>query len=338
MELSFHVFQRIAFIRRNGFGDLLCAYPTLLYLKDIAPTAEITLFVDSRNAPLIPYLSQIQNVAVFSKGNKYMSLLKTAWKYRTRKFDLAISAKTSPMKLMNFFLYALGAKKRVAYCDSSWHSMFVNYKIPSHLAPLKHQAIKTLHLIAPHFISLPKKYYPKLSIPPEIEALMQASITQLAPSSSEKITLIISATTTNPNNSLNPFRYAHIVNQLAKNFPLHVIVVGQEKDKKRGEEIKSALHLSSSLYFPRNFDEFMVLLKRSDLLFVGDGGPAHIGAALEKGVVALFGGVDPLVWAPLGDHVHVLFHPQHVDLIEESEILKQLNHECERLMYDKRNY
>jgi ADP-heptose:LPS heptosyltransferase len=41
--------------------------------------------------------------------------------------------------------------------------------------------------------------------------------------------------------------------------------------------------------------------------FVGnDSGPTHLAAMLAVPTVALFGASDPRVWAPAGDHVHVL--------------------------------
>jgi len=48
--------KKIAVVRRNGLGDLLCAFPLINYFQKYQPDAQITLFVDKRNAPLIPYL------------------------------------------------------------------------------------------------------------------------------------------------------------------------------------------------------------------------------------------------------------------------------------------
>ena len=61
-----------------------------------------------------------------------------------------------------------------------------------------------------------------------------------------------------------------------------VSIVGQKRDEHRAVAIAKCLKMDKQIHFPRNFDEFMVLLESADLFFVGDGGVAHIGAALGK--------------------------------------------------------
>jgi len=165
--------KKIAIIRRNGLGDLLCAYPLILYLGKKYPNAKITLFVDARNYPLLGYLPPVDKVVVFpKKGNKYWNLFHKAFRYR-KEFDVAISAKTSPMKLANLFLFWLGAKKRIAYVDSSWHSKLINHPTPYHPSHARnlHQALKGLHLVAPELKAIPKECLPTLQIPEGVEGL-----------------------------------------------------------------------------------------------------------------------------------------------------------------------
>src|ERR1700733_3395601 len=156
--------MKIAIVRRNGLGDLLCAYPLILYLQNKMQGASITLFIDRRNAPLIPYLPPVDEFVVFpAKGNKYWNLFCMGRRYR-KKFDLAISAKTSPMKLNNLFLYWLKAKERIAYVDKSWHSLLINRPLPFDpiVTRTMHQALKGLKTIAPELEEVPKKFYPTL--------------------------------------------------------------------------------------------------------------------------------------------------------------------------------
>lgn len=312
--------QRIAIIRRNGLGDLICAYPTLLYLRAHHPDAHLTLFVDERNAPLLPYLPPADEAVVLpAKGNKYWNLLRASAKYQNPRFDLAISMKASPMKLMNFFLFTLRAKKKSAYVDSSfWSRFLINdpHLFDASKAKKMHQALKGLHLVDATFESVPESLYPKATVSEQIKN--KYSIPFANP------ILLCSATTTRESSRLHPSRYAALINCLYKELPFSVILLGQEKDRARAKMIAAELTPPCALHFPRNFEEFMVLLDASDLFFVGDGGVAHIASALGKTSVVLFGQTDPQEWHPLSRKAISLYHPQHVDRLDEEEIFTAL--------------
>jgi ADP-heptose:LPS heptosyltransferase len=310
----------IAILRRNGLGDLLCAYPLVLYLQKKYPTASITLFVDQRNAPLIPYLPQVKEVAVFPEsGNKYWNLLRMALRYRNR-FDLALSAKTSPMKLANFFLYGLKAKKRIAYVDRSWHTCFVNHPISydALLSKKKHQALKGLQMVAPELEEVPETLYPTVQVPLEIKQKYPIQTSFQHP------TLLVSATTTRAESRFAADRYAALLNRLHHFLPIGVRIIGQKEDRERAGLIARHLVMPHQVHIPQNFDEFMVLAAASDLFFVGDGGVAHIGAALGKKVVTLFGQTSPVEWRPLSKEAEVFYHPLHVDHLCDETLFKAL--------------
>jgi len=307
--------EKIAIIRRNGFGDLLCAFPLILYLQKYKPETEITLFVDARNAPLIPYLPPVDKVVVLpAKGNKYLNLWRTARRFRKR-FDTAYSAKTSPMKLMNFFLYWLKAKKRVAYVDGSWHSRLINHPLPFNSVKSKrmHQALKGLKMVAPEFEVVPEELYPTLTIPSG-----KKPITLPSP------IVLVSATTTNPASRLDVDRYANILNRLHAEGPVSVLIIGQQQDERRANALRSRLQPPHVVHFPRSFEEFMLFLNAADFYFVGDGGVAHIGAALGKQAVVLYGEINPIEWRPLSKKMETFYHPTHVDHLNEETIIQAL--------------
>lgn len=312
--------MEIGIIRRNGLGDLLCAYPLILFLQKTRPQDKITLFVDPRNAPLIPYLPPVNEVVVFpKKGNKYWIHFRATKGYR-KKFDLAISAKTSPMRLTNFFLYWLKAKESIAYVDTSWHSRLVSRPLlyDPQVAQNLHQALKGLKTVAPDLEEVPEEFYPTLHVP---DAIRQTYRTE--PLSSDPI-VAISASTTKPSSRLDVDRYAALLNHLHKCAPISVRIIGQSQDRERAQAIASRLRMPACVHFPRNFDEFMVLLDTSDLFFAGDGGVGHIGAALGKRGVALFGATSPVEWRPLSKKVETLFHPMHVDCLSYQVIFEAL--------------
>lgn len=325
--------DKVAIIRRNGLGDLLAAYPLILYLRRLYPHVAITLFVDGRNASLVPFLPPVEEVVVFpTKGNKYWNAWRTARRYRGQ-FDAALSAKTSPMKLMNCFLYWLKAPKRIAYVNSSWHSRLVNHPLSYDETAAKklHQALKTLKMIAPELQEVPQEFYPRLSLPASIKSTYRSLLLPF----DEKLILLASATTTRPASRFPVERYASLLNRLAKETPIHVLIVGQPQDEKRASSLAQKIEGSHSVHFPRNFEEFMVLLDASHLYFVGDGGVAHIGAALGKKAVVLFGETNPIEWAPLSKEVQTFYHPRHVEELPDEAIFNALKRKlvevvCER--------
>lgn len=307
--------KKIAIIRRNGLGDLLCAFPLVRYFQTREPGSSITLFVDQRNAPLLPYLPPIDEVVVLpGKGNKYINAWRTARRFRGA-FDLAVSAKTSPMKLMNLFLYWLKAKESIAYVDSSWHSRLVNRPLfyDPVIMKVKHQALKTLKMAAPHLDEIPKELFPTLRVPPTEKPFNLSSPVVLA-----------SATTTRPASRFNSQRYASLLNRLHEEEPISVVILGQDQDQNRARQIADRLKAPYLVHFPRNFEEFMLFLDAADLYFVGDGGIAHIGAALGKPAVVLYGETNPVEWRPLGSKTETFFHPVHVDHINDEAVYQAL--------------
>ena len=297
--------------------------PTLLihYFQKYFPQDHITLFVDQRNSPLVPYLTPVNNVVIFSNaGNKYLNFFQLARKH-AGIFDMAISAKTSPMKLMNFFLFCLQAKESYAYVSKAWHKFFVNtpFIFDQAKAESTHQAIKSIQLIHPEMQTIPEEFFPTARVP---EALKKE---EAPPFHLNGPLLLLSATTTRVTSRLDETRYANIVNRLYEKYPFSAVIVGQEPDLERSNFIAKGLKCPHVIYFPRNFAAFMVLLDLCDFYFVGDGGVAHIGAALKKKLVVLFGETNPTEWSPLSSDPVCFYHPSHVNFLSDNEIFAALD-------------
>jgi ADP-heptose:LPS heptosyltransferase len=304
--------KKIAIIRRNGLGDLVCIYPLIQFLKKNYPCSQITLFVDQTNASLTPYLEGHDEVVVIPKGNKYLQLALTALKYRGRRFDLAVSGKTSSMRLITFFLYLLGAKKTVACASGGWEDLLLTNPIKSFTSPT-HQALKSIQMVAPQIAEISPEFFPKIAPLKEARSFIQD-----VPHG--KLILLLSASTSRLTNRMDVEKYALLVNTLTKRFPLHPVIISMPDDASRAYALEQNIIGKKSLVFPRSFENFMLALSAADFLMVGDGGVGHIGAAMQKPVFTWFGESNPKEWLPLGRHVAALFHPNHVDEIEDKEL------------------
>ncbi|MFZ0565431.1 MAG: glycosyltransferase family 9 protein [Chlamydiales bacterium] len=308
--------QKIALIRRNGLGDLLCAYPLVLYIRKKYPKSTISLFVDSRNYPLVSYLPPVEEVIVFPKtGNKYWNFFRTARRYQQR-FEVAISMKSSPMKLMNLFLCWLEADKTIAYVENNWHGKLVNTPLlyDEKRAKNLHQALKGLHTLAPELKEIPEELFPSVRLPKRMKGVKMSLPV-----------LLITASTTRNQSRIQVDRYAALVNRLRKRFSFEVLIMGEPKDKERASQLGARINGSYQLYIPENFEEFMRGLDLADFYFVGDGGVAHIGAALGKSELVLYGECNPIEWHPMSRKVKWLYHPQDVNFLTDEVIFQALS-------------
>lgn len=321
--------KKIAIIRRNGLGDLLCTYPMICHLKKLYPEADLTLFVDQSNASLLPFFAEkLKFIVIPKKGNKYFNLVKLALRHSFENFDMAVSAKTSPMKMMNLFLYFLRAKKRIAFVDKK--TFLINSPVFYDKNRLKsaHQGLKSLKLIAPDMNFIPDEYQPSLKVPLELKNQYASSL--------EGPILLISGSTTNSKSRLDEKRYALLATKAYETFGFSTLLVSLEKDRKRAETIARNLKCPYQIHFPRNFDEFMVLLDEADLYFVGDGGAAHIGAGLKKHEVVLYGATSSCVWRPLNEKACCLEDADDVNHISDEKIWTVLNKKCEEVIKCKK--
>ena len=299
--------QQIGIVRRNGLGDLLSVMPLVYLCKERFPGCQVTLFVDERGAPLLPYLEGIDQAVVLpAMANKYAALLKTAWANRYKKFDLLISAKPSPMKLLNLFLYLLRGKNRIAYVDQAWHSKLINQPRSYDPKEEKHQMVKSLRLLDPSFETVPSKFRPHLKVKPSFTF--------------DRKTILISVTNNRLGSTLDNDKMQRILNRITK--PCKVVINCEPADYDRAKLLAKGLQMPSEVIPTPSFDTFISLVASCDGFLIGDGGIMHLAAALDKPQVVLFGGTKIWEWAPLSEKAICLADPHNVNFIPEETILQ----------------
>jgi ADP-heptose:LPS heptosyltransferase len=324
--MDYSKIRKIAVVRRNGLGDLLCAIPLVHHCRDLMPQAEVTLFVDQRCAPLLPYLQGFDKAVVFErKWNRYVGALWTCCKHRKEKFDLVISAKTVPMKLMNLILWTLNGKQRLAVVDDRWHSKLINQKIsPTIVDDFNvHQAAVSLRLLSPEINEVPEAYYPRLVLPVDVKMACVDRVMQFKQQGIGPL-LLISVTNNRDASFLGLDGYRTLLNALYKRLSYRVIISCEEKDLPAAEILAKQLEMPALPIATKTVDEFLHLLNAVDAVFVGDGGIMHMTAALGKKLLVLFGATRLEQWRPLHREALSLHHPENVRSIPTSVVLDAL--------------
>ncbi|MDR0806684.1 MAG: hypothetical protein LBN41_08090 [Enterobacteriaceae bacterium] len=303
--------KKIAIIRRNGFGDFICAVPLIRHIENTYPNAKITLFVDERNHSIVPYFFKHLEVVVIPRGNKYFSLFKTGLKYRGRKFDLVVSVKASPMKLNNLFMAILGGKHNMAIVDKGkWHSRFVDYQRNPADYKTGHQALNCLRIFDPDIKCIAPDLYPEI----KLDNIAQQSISLPRPY------LLVSISNNRPDSTISLESLAHIANDLYIKHDISVLISCMENDHKQAEKLQHALNMGSQICITPDLDSFLSLLNQADVVLVGDGGICHFAASLNKNLVALYAGTSLEKWGPLSKHTICLFDEKNVNNLPLSDV------------------
>ena len=301
--------MKIAIVRRNGLGDLLAVMPLVLLCKERFPGCHVTLFVDQRNAPLLPYLRGFDEVVIIEPSkNKYVSLLKTILKNRHREFDWVISARPTPMQWLNLFLRGLKTSRRRAVVDKSWHSRWINEPIQYEPHLQRHQMVKSLRLLDPSFEEVQSHLKPQLHVKPSRQF--------------DQPTLLISVSNHRIGSQLDSDKIAHHLNRAFEKYPFQVILNCEPSDLKRAEKVGEMLRMKYEIIPTPDFDQFMGLLASVDGSWTGDGGIMHLMGAFDKPQLVLFGKTELWEWAPLSKKAICIRHPANVNLIEKDVIQK----------------
>ncbi|MDR0219618.1 MAG: hypothetical protein LBI71_12280 [Enterobacteriaceae bacterium] len=294
-------------------GDLICTQPLIKCLQNTYPDAEISLFIESGNAALAKYLCPDININILPKGNKYLSVARTALKFRKENFDIAISAKPTAMKLNNLFLWLLGAKKRYAVvAGKNWHSQLINCPMSQEKVKGYHQALKVLRVFSPDMQFLSPDLLPSITLNEESKLIYSGS------------PLILFSVSNNRKSSLISNEYlALIAAGISEKYAdAKFIISTLPNDIDLAKDLNLRIGDNSQIVISDSLDSFLALLNEMTLIVVGDGGICHLSAALKKKLVALYGVIKPENWSPLAseDQCITFFDPENVNNIDLTKV------------------
>jgi ADP-heptose:LPS heptosyltransferase len=277
----------IAILCRGGLKEVLCGLPLVSLCRARFPGAKLTLFVDEEGSPLIPFLQGPDQIVVIPKGAR--AQWKKAWELRKEKFDFMFTPPTKALQKRDFFTYVLRAKRKERYQETGFECR-------------KHQAVKGLNLVDRELEEVPHEFFPKLHhVPcftfPEKTLLVRISDVEIRPE-----------------------KYQHMLHQLYRKKPFHLILSGTRKEWEKGRDFGAGMKIPYQVMITEQMEDFLQLLASVDGCLVEEGDTAHLAAALDIPQVALFGGTHVWKWAPLSEKAICLENPEQVSEIPEEEI------------------
>jgi heptosyltransferase-2 len=305
--------KRVVVRGTNWVGDSLMTVPALRALRRVLPDANITLAIRPSAKGIFSEVDFIDDLLVYDRKNAF-SVIPQIREWKRRQFDLAVLFQNALEAALIPFL--AGVPLRLGYATEF------------------RQALLTHPLPLPDWRSSRHEVFYYLYLVTAVEQMLfgTSSICEVEPDANIRISdqRILEA---------EDFLRAHGVNEVqslvaicpgsinsrAKRWPAEafaaladrlidarrqVLLIGSEEEAEVSRDVTSRMrHRPTVLTGKTNLDQITAVLATVDLIVTNDTGPAHIGAALGRPTIVIFGPTNPLTTRPFSPNAEILRHP-----------------------------
>ena len=312
--------KSILVIRRDNIGDLLCTTPLLKELRERFPTANISVLVNSYNAPVIQGNPDVDDIFVYEKAkhrDKSRSIfvwifgrLTLLYKIRRRYFDYVILATPNLSDAALKFSRHARAAKIVGYGLSADDRRFISLpenKLKGHECEMVFSLLTALGIT---------------TAPPAMRLVPDSRLVEMlnAGEGANGLCLGVHISARKPQQRWAVEKFANTIQTLIDSGRVAKVLVfwapGREDDPLHpGDDGKaetlSAMLSSQSVKFisTSSLEQLIAAISLCDRVVCADGGAMHIAAALGKPIVCFFGNSDAERWHPWGVPFELLQKP-----------------------------
>jgi heptosyltransferase-2 len=274
--------DKIAVIQTAFPGDVILATPVFEALKNRNSDCRLTAVVRPESYPLISNNPFVDEKITFDKNGKdcgLRGLLKISRLIRDLDWAIIIQRYFRSALLA----YLAGAKKRTGF-DISGFRFLYNDVVPYDRK--KHEVHRCLDLAGE---SDHEKYRPRIFINDE----SRATADMLLSDRKVKIDFAVAA----PGSVWATKRYAHylqLIDLIKEILHLDIVLLGGEGDIELAGHIEnSSGHKPINLVGKTDLLVSAEIISRARIVFANDSAPAHMAAAVDTPVVAIFGPTVP---------------------------------------------
>ncbi len=309
--------QRILAINFGGIGDEILFFPVIQGLRETYPNSRITMLVEPRCAGIGAFNPAIDEVLTFDIKGKPgpADLMALVGELRKRKFDLAISSGGSA--LVPVLLWLTGARYRAGY-GASKTARLLTYK-----APLNKQqyAAEMYYDLIREWVPSPNRL-PQVAIAPSDRQWAKDFMAEAGVQPGESVVML------HPGcsrlsvlkgfiKSWEPSKWAELARRLAAD-GVRVLIAGGPDDEETLSAIRAQLAtqpeapeagaaMIDAAGKTKGLGHLAALIEQASVLVAVDSAPMHLGVAVGKPTVALFGPTDPKKLLPDGT-IHQAVH------------------------------
>ena len=294
--------QRILLLRLERIGDLVMALEAIRDVRSLAPNAQIDLVVGSWNAPLaraVPSVDRVETLdphwlARDGEGAGLRRLLRTAWSWRDRRYDLAINFE--PDLRSNLVAAAAGAARTAGWASGGGAPVL---DVAFDYDPAAHTTANTRRLVQHVFGRTPPESTRPLLVLPDSATAAAAALLR---SGTGRPLVGVHVSGGRSIKQWPPERFADVAARLADARDAVIVATGAPGDRALVSGLQEAL--APRLVIDGSAAEGLLvsaaLLAELDVLITGDTGPMHLASAVGTPVVAVFGPSAPARYATPG--------------------------------------
>ncbi len=293
--------MNLLLIKLRYLGDVLLASSILSPLRQVFPSASITMLVNPGTGEVVRHNPNLNEVLQVPRSN-LVNQIQFHKKIRARHFDSVIDLTDGDRSA--FLSLWSGASVRIGLNhEYRWRGKCYTHCLEGmygtmHMVDYHAKALELLGVHQPGSD-------PELFISDEDELAASILLGGLGLSNSKWIMLHPAARYWFK--AWPPERFAAVGDALIEKGYKVVLVGSQQEAELEDLVLRKAKHHFISLIGKTELLVLGALMKKCSLFIGNDGGPMHMAAASGCPVVALFGPTDPAVWGPRGQRSTVIY-------------------------------
>jgi len=290
--------------------------PALAALRELFPTAEITLLVKPAVAELLRGHPALQRILVYEDPGRHVGITgkwTLAGTLRRLRFDLAILFQNAFEAALLTFL--AGIPRRYGYATDGRRFLLSDPIAAPERTKIGHQVQYYLDMLRPLGSERPAGS-PRLFLSQEEEQAMDQRLAEAGVDESDLLVGLNPGSTYGSAKRWLPERFAETADRLSQEQGMQsgrrvrVVIVGARWEEALGRAIADRMQVKPIQLSGRTtMRELMAVIKRCDLFLTNDTGPMHLAASFGVPVVALFGPTDSRTTSPFGSGHTIVRHP-----------------------------
>ena len=305
--------KRVVVRGTNWVGDSVMTVPALRALRRVLPDANITLAIRPGAKGIFSEADFVDDVLVYDRQNAF-SVVPQIREWKRRKFDLALLFQNAFEAALIPFL--AGVPVRLGYATESRQPLLTHPLALPDWRSSRHEVFYYLFLVT----ALEQMLFGTSSIcKSEPNASIRISESRKAEARDllraqgvreEEPVIAICPGSINSRAKRWPAEsYAALADRLLES-KRQVVLIGSGDEIDVSQDVASRMqHQPIVLTGKTTLDQVVSVLATVDLIVTNDTGPAHIGAALGRPTMVIFGPTNPLTTRPFSPEAEILRHP-----------------------------